>query len=46
MDLKEFMSVRRAYNIVRQACSSEERLTFEEFAILCRLEIADEPMKT
>ena len=46
MDLKEFMSVRRAYNIVRQAGASEERLTFEEFAILCRLEIADEPMKT
>lgn len=46
MDLKEFMSVRRAYNIVRQAGASDERLTFEEFAILCRLEIADEPMKT
>ncbi len=40
------MSVRRAYNIVRQMVSSEERLTFEEFAILCRLDVADEPLKT
>ena len=46
VDLKEYMSVRRAYNIVRQGGSSEERLTFEEFAILCRLEAVGEPMKT
>ena len=46
MDLKEFMSVRRAYNIVRQAVESSERLTFEEFAILCRLDMSDAPMKT
>lgn len=46
MDLKEFMSVRRAYNAVRQAVPSEERLTFEEFAILCRLDFAGEAMKT
>ncbi len=46
MDLKEFMSVRRAYNIVRQMVDSKERLTFEEFAILCRLDVAGAPVKT
>lgn len=46
MDLKEFMSVRRAYNSVRQSVSSEGRLTFEEFAILCRLDFCGMPMKT
>ena len=46
MDLKEFMSVRRAYNAVRQSVPSEGRLTFEEFAILCRLDFAGVPMKT
>lgn len=46
MDLKEFMSVRRAYNTVRQMVEAKERLTFEEFAILCRLSEATEPVKT
>lgn len=46
MDLREYMSVRRAYNIVRQSVEPAERLTFEEFAILCRLDFAGTPMKT
>lgn len=46
MDLKEFMSVRRAYNIVRQVVEPAERLTFEEFAILCRLDVSQASMKT
>ena len=46
MDLKEYMSVRRAYNNVRQMDESHDRLTFEEFAILCRLNEADAPVKT
>ena len=46
LDLREFMSVRRAYTIVRQRVCSDERLTFEEYAILCRLEFSNEPMKT
>lgn len=46
MDLREYMSVRRAYNIVRQSVESKQRLTFEEFAILCRLDVANEPVKT
>lgn len=40
------MSVRRAYNIVRQTVEASERLTFEEFAILCRLDVAGVPVKT
>lgn len=40
------MSVRRAYNIVRQMVEPEERLTFEEFAILCHLGELDAPVKT
>lgn len=46
MDLREFMSVRRAYNIVRQMATGEMRLTFEELAVLCRLEVAASPLKT
>ncbi|WP_455139019.1 MarR family transcriptional regulator [Thermophilibacter sp.] len=46
MDLKEYMSVRRAYNIVRQQVAAKERLTFEELAIICHLCEADEPVKT
>lgn len=46
MDLREYMSIRRAYNLVRQQTESEHRLTFEEFAILCRLDALGEPVKT
>lgn len=46
MELREYMSVRRAYNLVRQSMASGRRLTFEEFSILCKLDIADEPIKT
>lgn len=46
MDLREFMSVRRAYNIVRQHSEPDERLTFEEFAILCHLAAVDCPLRT
>ena len=46
VELREFMSVRRAYNLVRQETEGPERLTFEEFAILCRLSLATRPMKT
>lgn len=40
------MSVRRAYNIVRQMVGAKERLTFEEFAIVCHLAALGEPQKT
>lgn len=46
MELREYLSVRRAYNRVRQHAESEGRLTFEEFAILCRLQASDAPAKT
>lgn len=46
MDIKEYMSVRRAYNIVRQVVPASERLTFEELSILCHLSLADEPQCT
>ncbi len=40
------MSVRRAYNLVRQGEPSAQRLTFEEYSILCHLEAASDPVKT
>ncbi len=46
MELREYLSVRRAYNLVRQHTDSAERLTFEEFAILCRLDVVNAPIKT
>ncbi|MDO4797426.1 MAG: MarR family transcriptional regulator [Coriobacteriales bacterium] len=46
MELREYMSVRRAYNLVRQETESAYRLTFEEFAILCRLDVMETPIKT
>ena len=46
VELREYMSVRRAYSLVRQSTVSSQRLTFEEFAILCRLDVADAPVKT
>ena len=46
MELKDYIAVRRAYNLVRQDTPKAERLTFEEFAILCRLELADTGLRT
>lgn len=46
MDLREYMSIRRAYNLVRQEADASRRLTFEEFAILCRLDLAEAPLNT
>ena len=37
MELREYMSIRRAYNLVRKDVSSQQRLTFEEYAILAHL---------
>lgn len=46
MELREFMSIRRAYNLVRQNMEPSKRLTFEGFAILCHLEVSEDPVKT
>lgn len=46
MELREYLSIRRAYNRVRHETETDRRLTFEEFAILCRLCLAEGPTKT
>ena len=46
MELKDYIAIRRAYNTVRQDTPKNERLTFEEFAILCRLELAEIGLRT
>lgn len=46
MELREYLAVRRAYNLVRQTLSSDKRLTFAELAILCRMHVAQRPMNT
>ena len=46
MKLREYLSVRYAYNIVRQETTMGIRLTFEEFAILCMLSVSDLPCTT
>lgn len=46
VELREYMSVRRGYNLVRQDIETKRRLTFEEFAILCRLSLSPGPVKT
>lgn len=46
MDAREYMSIRKAYNLVRQGVSKDERLSFSEFSILCRLVNSDEGIKT
>ncbi|MBR3158133.1 MAG: MarR family transcriptional regulator [Atopobiaceae bacterium] len=46
MELREYLSIRRAYNLVRQQTETSRRLTFEEFAILCKLDMTDFPVKT
>ena len=46
MELREYMSIRRAYNLVRQNVEASNRLTFAEFAILCRLHLSGGTLKT
>lgn len=46
MEVREYLSVRRAYNLVRQGVPSMERLAFEELAILAKLDASDTPLKT
>ncbi len=45
MELREYMSIRRAYNLVRKDTTPDRRLTFEEFAILAHLYKSSEPVK-
>ena len=46
MELREYLSIRRAFNLVRQQMNTSERLTFFELAILCRLEGEAAPLNT
>lgn len=46
MELREYLAIRRAYNLVRQSMPADARLTFVEFAILCRMDVLDRPMNT
>ena len=46
VEVPEYLSMRRAYNLVRQQADADQRLTFSEFAILCRLSLSDHPLKT
>lgn len=46
MNVREYLSIRRAYNTVRQEVEARRRLTFFEFALLCRLSRAGKDMRT
>lgn len=46
MEILEYLTVRRAYNLVRHDAEAERRLTFPEFAILCRLHDAGGSLNT
>lgn len=46
MQVREYLSVRRAYSLVRQATPAGQRLTFEEFSILCHLYYSERPLRT
>ena len=46
MELNEYLAVRRAYNRVRQLLLTEDRITFDEYALLIHLEAASRPVRT
>ena len=46
MELREYLAIRRAYNLVRQDMLADRRLTFVELAILCRMDVLGRPMNT
>ncbi|MBP3894310.1 MAG: MarR family transcriptional regulator [Atopobiaceae bacterium] len=46
MELREYLAIRRAYNLVRQDMSADCRLTFVELAILCRMSVLGRAMNT
>lgn len=46
MDVCEYISIRRAYNIVRHERPSNVRLTFEETAVLALLDSSEHPLPT
>ena len=46
MELRDYIAIRRAYNLVRQSSPRESRMTFAEFAMLCRINVLARPLTT
>lgn len=46
MELRDYLVIRRAYNLVRHKMDARRRLTFVEFAILCRISTNGQSMNT
>ena len=46
MNVREYLSVRRAFGLVRQGMPAEERITFEELGIVCHLGNLGRPLRT
>ena len=46
MELREYLAIRRSYNLIRQQMSAKKRLTFVEFAILSRLRVHGDVLNT
>lgn len=46
MEVREYITIRRANNIIRQRASAKERLTFEELSVLALLGASDDPLPT
>lgn len=46
MNVREYMSVRRAFGLARQEMPASERITFEELGIMCHLGLAPDGLRT
>ena len=46
MELRDYIAIRRAYNLVRQTYPRRSRMTFAEFAILCHMYLFDGSLNT
>ena len=46
MDVREYITIRRAFNIIRQDGPASKRLTFEEAAVLALLDSSKDPLPT
>ncbi len=46
MNVREYLSVRRAFGLARQEMPADKRITFEELAIVCRLGNLGRPLRT
>lgn len=46
MNVREYLSARRAFSLVRQDLPASERITFEELAMLCHMANSQGPLRT